>query len=460
MTAGTPATGSGVSGSLPALARTLDADPRLDAAALDAFLAAQRAAGLVHAGRPLCRVLSPLVVSHAIYRRVEHAAELVLSAMQRVVAHAATDERLSTLLGIDPAERALHAIDPGYPDPLVVARLDMVFREGSDDFTFLELNADSPAGIVDQEVVERTLYELAPVRAALRTCRARWLATSPALLAALLTTWRAWGGAGTPRIAIVDWPDVGTAVEQTLLQRTFTDAGVETIRAAPDALHWDGRRLSADGAPIDLVYRRLIMRELQTRLDAHHPLLDAVRAGAVCLVNPLRSTVANKKASFAILSDPAWAHLFPADERAVLAAHVPWTRVLGRGGDDLALLAMARGERDDLVLKPNEEYGGKGVVLGWTVGADAWDAALAQGVATGAVLQRRVPMRRVRFPTFDAGRIVWRKLGFDLNPFLFGGRVAGAVVRVTDGQVTNVSAGAGVTGLLVIDDGDEAATHV
>jgi uncharacterized circularly permuted ATP-grasp superfamily protein len=261
----------------------------------------------------------------------------------------------------------------------------------------------------------------------------------------------------------VDWPALDTAAEQQLLQRAFVEQGIPTVLAAPDALHWDGRRLYAAGSPVDLVYRRLIARELRARLDGTHALLAAARAHAVCLVNPLRSTVANKKATFAVLSDPAWAHLFPDEERAVLRAHVPWTRVLGPGADGDALCAQARARRHDLVLKPNEEYGGRGVVLGWTVDAAAWDTALARGVSDGAVLQERVRVRRLRFPTFDDQGLRWRDLAFDLNPFLFRGRMEGAMVRVSDGPLSNVSAGGGVTGLVVLDDAEgrpPEAAHV
>jgi hypothetical protein len=445
-----------VLGCLPAAARALDAAPGIDDAALDAFVAAQHAAGLTHGARTICPVLSPLVVTQRVYRRVQRAAEAVVSAMNRLVARVAVDDDLASFLGIDAEERALHAIDPGYADALVIARLDMVFVDGiADGVAFLELNADSPAGIIDQAAVEATLYELPHVRDAVRGCRTLSLAPQRALLDALLATWRAWGGAGVPRIAIVDWSDVGTAAEQERLAAAFEACDVPTVTCTPDALRWDGHRLHDGRGPVDLVYRRLIARELRERLDPAHPLLAAARAGAVCMANPLRSTIANKKATFAVLSDPAWAHLFTEAERAVLASHVPWTRVLGRGDDD-ALCATAIARQGDLVLKPNEEYGGHGVVLGWTVDAATWASALAEGRAQGAVLQRRVPVRRLAFPTFDRDGMRWEELGFDLNPFLFRGTMEGAMVRVSRGPLSNVSAGGGVTGLLVVDE----APHV
>ena len=70
-----------------------------------------------------------------------------------------SDPALAALLRIGPRERALHAIDPGSPSAVVIGRLDMVFTGADDDptFSFIERNADSPAGIADQALLEATL---------------------------------------------------------------------------------------------------------------------------------------------------------------------------------------------------------------------------------------------------------------------------------------------------------------
>ena len=83
---------------------------------------------------------------------------------------------------------------------------------------------------------------------------------------------------------------------------------------------------------------------------------------------------------------------------AAIARFVPWTRVVEerrtdarrRGGRPRAR-TCAR-SRDRLVLKPNDDYGGKGIVLGWTVDDAEWDAALAKALAEPYIVQERVPI--------------------------------------------------------------------
>jgi uncharacterized circularly permuted ATP-grasp superfamily protein len=148
----------------------------------------------------------------------------------------------------------------------------------------------------------------------------------------------------------------------------------------------------------------------------------------------------------AVLTDPRHCDLFSDEQRRAIAAHVPWTRrVRPALADDL----IAR--REQLVLKPNDEYGGKGVLLGWNTPPDAWAAAVAAAAGNDAhavVAQERGRSSTVRLPTFT-DQVVFEDVYFDLCPFLFAGVAEGAMVRVSATPVCNVSAGAGIAAVVV-----------
>jgi len=460
------------------LARDLDewlAVPgAIDASGFEAFLATQRRLGLTHGERPLCRHLRPIVIGGELYRRMTRAAELIVAALAAVAERSRVDPALAAELGLSAAEQTLAAIDPGYPQPLAVGRLDMLV--GAAGFHALELNADSPAGITDQPLIQRALGELPHLRARRATgspALAPWAEggggprPDAALLAALREIFAVWGAGRAPStIAIVDWCGVDTAGELQAVAERFSAAGHRAVCVDPDQLSYTRGRLwaeVADGAggawgrlrsmPVDLVYRRIITSELLARRGLGHPLIRAYRDGAVCVANSFRTKALNKKAAFAVLTDPRHAGLFTDEQRRAIAAHVPWTR---RVRPEMVAVLAAR--REELVLKPNDEYGGKGVWLGWCTPPAQWAAAVgaaaaADGADGGVVVQERRYPSTVRLPTYR-DQVVYEDVYFDICPFLFAGRAEGAMVRVSATPVSNVSAGGGIAGLLIAGDGD------
>ena len=180
-----------------------------------------------------------------------------------------------------------------------------------------------------------------------------------------------------------------------------------------------------------------------------NPVFRAVRERAVCMVNPPACKILHKKASLAVLSDERNQHLYDADERDAIAAHIPWTRVVEErrtrvDGNDLDLVPWIADQKDDLVLKPNDEYGGKGIVLGWEVSASDWQAALRTALQTPYIVQRRITLEREGYPSFADGRSVIAERMVDTAPFVgHGAFVDGCLTRLSTAALLNVTAGGG-----------------
>ncbi|MGH2499924.1 MAG: circularly permuted type 2 ATP-grasp protein, partial [Candidatus Limnocylindria bacterium] len=265
----------------------------------------------------------------------------------------------------------------------------------------------------------------------------------PRQLAAMV---RAHGG-GKPTIAIVDWRGLPTLTEFEMFQRFFAAQGLRAVICAPGDLSFRRGRLFADGTRVDLVYRRVLTSELLAQPEVARPLVQAYLSGAVTVVNSFRAKLLHKKMSLALLSDDRYAALYSTAQRAAIAKHIPWTRRVREGHTtyrrrtvDLCDLILERRER--LVLKPNDEYGGKGVVLGWTSDAHEWEQALLAALTGSYVVQERVEVPREAFPVLLGG-MHFLDLALDLDPYLFWGRVSGSLARVSSSALLNVTAGDG-----------------
>ena len=421
----------------------------------DRLISTQRELGLVFGDRPTCCFLRPHIVSRSQYDEISRAARTIAIAFEKLVTAALVDEELLNSLGLTEAENRMARIDPGYSRLCVSSRLDAHISDSG--FQFLEYNAETPAGVSDQMQLEKVLYGLAHVKELLKR-HAHWRPEPhKRLLRALVDAYRDWGGEeDRPQIAIVDWNGVATESEFHVLQEYFIEQGYETTIADPRDLSYDGQHLAAGDFRIDILYKRVIIHEFLERCGEDHPLARAYADGRLCMANSFRTKIAHKKAAFAILSDPRYAHLFSANEVQVFRRHIPWTRRIEPSDTTVhdreeALIPLVRRERGRFVLKPNDDYGGHGVFLGWETSEDDWEQAIALALKRPYVVQERATLGRTSIAAFS-DRVQLEEMFVDFNPFLFHNEVEGALIRLSSSSLLNVTSGGGQTALLVLEN--------
>jgi hypothetical protein len=402
--------------------------------------------------RPVCSVLRPRFLSAVQYRFLQGRVGVLLPAFQKVYAAALADTKFRTQFGLRPEEERLLAAEPGFSNPSPTARLDSFFVSER-ELKFTEYNAETPAGAGYNDALTEVFYGVPVMRRFLREYDVRPLPARPHVLDALLDSFVQWQGhcSDPPRVAILDWREVPTVSEFHIFDPYFRGRGIDCRIVDPRDVEYDGRGLRAADFSFNLIYKRVLIGELLERGGGNHPVIRAVQAGHVCMVNAFRCKILYKKASFAVLSDERNAKLFSADERQAIAEHIPWTRLMAErkseyGGESIDLVPFALANRDKLVLKPNDEYGGKGIVLGWTVDDQAWESAVKTALAEPYVLQERVNLPHEVFPSFHDGKLHLIDRMLDTNPFVgYGGTMAGCLTRISTEVLLNVTAGGGST---------------
>ena len=423
----------------------------LSRAYAEEFAASMRARKLTFGDRVHCPFLRPFFLSEADESRMRVAAETIAALGERVIVAALESPALFNQLGLTEAEVQLVRLDPGYERASTASRLDAFLLPES--LRFAEYNAESPAGLGYTQRLCELFDEMPAMRTFRQGRRVRFNATIEPMLDALVSSYREWGGAADPpTIAIVDWREVPTWSEFEILRDAFTARGVPTIVCDPRELVFENGTLACGGTRIDLVYRRVLINDILARSADCAALVKAYTQKAVCVANTFRCKLPHKKAFFAVLTDDRNAGLFSDDERAVIDAHVPWTRILADTetvlhGRRQRLMRLAEDHRDSLVLKPNDEYGGTGVTLGWETSPSDWSAGLnrALNAPPGTwVLQERISVRREVFPMFDAtGTVTMREMLVDFAPYLFRGRMTGYLTRLSSTGLANVTSGGG-----------------
>lgn len=410
-----------------------------------------RRAKLTFGDRVHCPFLRPFFLSPEDEVRVRTVAETIAELGERVVTAALNDKNLFAQLHLREEEERLARIPVGYGPASTASRLDAFLLP--DSLKFAEYNGESPAGAGYAETLSEIFSELPVMGQFAKKYEVHKYPLSAKLLDALILTYLDWGGsAQRPQIAIVDWEEVPTWSEFEILQARFERMGVPTLIADPRELEWDGKSLTAKDKKIDLVYRRVLINDIVAKPVECAALVKAYSANAVCVANNFRCKIPHVKAFFSVLTDEQNGSLFSLSERELIRKHIPWTRVVAdvktaHYGQPVELLAFTHRERQNLVLKPSDEYGGSGVTLGWETSEAEWDEAIGRALTAknGAwIVQERIRIRREVFPYIaQVGKVDYRDMLVDFAPYLFRGKLCGFLTRLSSTGLANVTSGGG-----------------
>ncbi|OXM64177.1 hypothetical protein [Amycolatopsis vastitatis] len=271
-------------------------------------------------------------------------------------------------------------------------RID-AYHDG-ETFKILEFNIGSDAGGQDWVgAVPRALLEVAEFAGFAREHELTYTDTFP-LVAQLLRE----AGGPDPVVALVGEPGDTDPGPWTPFRELLREAGFETYFGAITDLSVRGGRVFLGDVRLDVLYRLF----LADSLDGDPAAAEIAQAlhrthadGGVVLWTTLESEVFGNKGCLALLNEPRVRRQLSTVDSQLLDRVLPWTRSLAAGDD----IGEYLGRREQLILKPNGCFGGRGITAGWEVDEAVWRRALLDAAPGGAVVQERVVPRAE--PVYD-----------------------------------------------------------
>jgi hypothetical protein len=391
---------------------------------------------LVDSGRLLAPVLRPHFVTRRQLDTLSRLTSQMAEILDRVEAIAFASPVLLSRLQMLPAEKMLAAIPHGYTRAGVTASLDANLKNGS---LFLQgVDACKPAGLVYANILADLFLEL-PLLKEFKRGRYKLskLGGPKALLQAIQSAYRQFGGKTKPAIAIVELgPEsgsnhAGSSTEGRLLAESMNQLGANARLVPPDLLEYSGGKLHCGDFAIDLVFRRILTREILTRWDLSHPLLRAYRDGAVCVVNSFRAEFAQRRALFDLLTDETVTAHLPTADRKLIRNSIAWTRVVSarkttHADKEIDLPEFILSQRERLALLPNEDSSDQRAYIGAEMTPAAWDRALRLALRSPYVVQERALPVRESFPLFQYGEFKMKEAEVTVHPHVLNGEMSGA----------------------------------
>jgi glutathionylspermidine synthase len=425
-------------------------------AQFDQLMSLQRDRDVLFGDREMARSLRPTFLTEDFYTSVQDTVYLVRQAVLKIASQFFNDERLlREELGLEDWEIELAAIPTNVIRLSATARMDSFVTENS--FKFVEINAESPAGIGYVHRMAGVYRELPIFQEFTRRFPVRFISPMEHTMMGLVQIYHEQFG-GTeelPAFAIVDHLDVPTIHEFRIVKEYLEMHGYASEICDPRELEVRDGWVFANGRKIDILYRRLLLNEYYEMKDDCKAFLEGYKSAKTCYLNSFRTKLVHKKAIFSFLTDPTYTHILSTQQRDAIERHIPWTRILRDHattfrGLHVDLLEFVRSNRRHFVIKPNDEYGGKGVTIGFASSEQEWDAALADGLKLGHGVQEVVDIHREPFLMKSADSWEMVPSVVDLDPYLNGPLMGGCLVRVSSTNLANVTAGGGSLPMFIL----------
>jgi uncharacterized circularly permuted ATP-grasp superfamily protein len=406
--------------------------------------------------RPMAHSLRPTFLTESLYTDVQDTVYLIRQAILKIAGTFFNDEYvLKEELGMEDWEIELAAIPTNIIRLAATARMDSFMTAHS--FKFVEVNGEVPAGIAYIHELARIYRELPVFQAFSQKYPVRFVSPLEHTFAGLLAIYHEQfdGPEQKPSFAIVDHLDVPTIHEFRLIQAYLERLGYPCEISDPRALECRDGWIYANGRKIDILYRRLLMNEFYEIKDDCKPYLEGYLAQKTCFLNSFRTKLVHKKALFTFLTDEQYSRVLTVPQLEAIRAHIPWTRRLKEQktsfrGLKIDLGEFARSNRKYFIIKPNDEYGGAGVTLGFAVSQAEWEAAIERGLAGNFVVQECVDIHREPFLIQSNGSWDLVPTIIDLDPYLNGPLMGGCLTRTSASNLANVTAGGGTLPMFIL----------
>lgn len=363
----------------------LDGDQKGRLAALDYLQASDVDAH----GEPLNFSYVPLLVDDDLHEFFEHVAHTTHAILTKIIKHYLEDASYRALFGYSKQLEDLIMLPCDYSQLLPMARFDIFMDEGNHDFKFCEFNTDGTSCMSRDLILGEACMQGEAMRdfAKNHTVKNYELFDTWAM-ACLKDYAECPHSHEKPLVAIADFMDEhATFSDFDRMAAAFERQGAHAVVVDIRNLRFDGKKLFAKDseAQIDVVYRRAVTCDIQSKIEECKALIDAVAARKVCLVGHFRTTVVHTKTVNIALFLPQTREFLTQEEAAFIDEHCPKTFRL-EDGMSVDLEEIIKNPRR-WILKPEDDYGAKGVFAGPDCVDKDWESIVRNHMNAGYIAQ-------------------------------------------------------------------------
>lgn len=381
----------------------------------------------IYKGKPIPFLYQPIFYNDDDIKYFEEIAIILMSITDKVTDKYLTDKSFRKKFRYSDFLEKLILSDNGYGVNVPIGRFD-IFYNGIGDFKFCEFNTDGSSAMNEDNVLAEIILETEPINILKEKYSFKFHELFDSWVTEIFNIYETFDNkVDNPNIAIVDFEESGTSNEFIEFKKVFEKRGFNCIIADPRDLIYKDGKLYKDDYNIDLIYRRIVTKELMDQIDKVTDFVNAYKDKVVCVVGSIKSQLMHNKIIFQVLHDKDTLAFLDDDEIEFVKNHIPYTVMFK---DNKELYNLALDNKDDYIIKPTDLNASRGVYAGKDWSQSEWKDLLDKYYGEEYLLQEYCVPPKVESVTYENGNCKIEKFGHILGLFFYNKKFKGMYSRV------------------------------
>lgn len=347
--------------------------------------------GAVYKGSPVPFHYMPRIYTEKDILKFEEAVKKIFNIVNKTIDLFLKYEEVRNIYEFDPRLVELIMLDHGYDTKVPMGRFDIFYYDDG-SYMFCELNTDGSSAMNEEAELSAIIKKSAIARHIAETNRLDSFELFDSWIDEINLIYKEFRHVAEkkekPKVAIIDFVDKGTSLEFEVYKEHFIENGFDCSIVDPRNVVCENGWMTVDGEIIDIVYRRLVTKDLMDRYEEIPEFIKGVKGKKTCIVGSLKSQIVHTKMFFAVLHNPDVRKYFDAEELEFIDASIPETIKI----DENMEMDKFIKNKENYILKPIDYYASKGVIAGEGTEDKEWQRVLKEKSTEGYLIQKYCPV--------------------------------------------------------------------
>lgn len=378
-------------------------------------------------GQPVPFLYMPKFYTEEDLQVFKRISSTLMKILRKIIDRYIEDPNFREKFGFSKQLEDLILIEHGYNAKVPMARIDIFYKEDG-SFKFCELNADGSSAMNEDRELTGILSESIAFKDMEKEYDIKSFELFDTWVNESISIFKEFNkNIQNPNVAIVDFIDKASPNEFKIFKERFESKGYNARIVDPRDLKYLDGKLYIDDIKIDIVYRRLVTRDLLERADEIPDFIEAAKEGKVCIIGPIKSQIIHNKIIFEILHDNYTLEFLTDDERNFVKEHIPFTAKFKKENFDIKELVK---NKESYILKPSDLYASRGVYSGRDFNDEEWEKKLLQCDGKDYLIQEYYPPGQSDLVEFVDGKVKISKFNNITGIYMYNEKLYGLYSRV------------------------------